>query len=77
MILKNHPHTCPSTGLPEKTPWCQEKVLILTACFAKQVRCPSFSIGSDASYDFGTVYSLQTILYLLEKVVQADLLIAN
>jgi hypothetical protein len=32
---------------------------------------PIFSIGSDASCDSGTVYSL------LEKVVQADLLIAN
>jgi hypothetical protein len=35
-----------------------------TACSAKQVRCPSFSIGSDASYDSGTVYSLQIILFL-------------
>jgi len=36
--------------------------MILTACSAKQVRCPFFSIGSDASS--GTVYSLQTILFL-------------
>jgi len=35
-----------------------------TACSAKQVRCPSFSIGSDPSYDSGTVYPLQTILFL-------------
>jgi len=31
------------------------KVLILTACSAKQVRCPFFSIGLDASYASGTV----------------------
>jgi len=40
------------------------KVLILTTCSAKQVRCPFFSIGSDASYNSGTVYSLQTIIFL-------------
>jgi len=40
-----------------KDSWVSRKVLILTACSAKQVRCPFFSIGSDASYDFGTVYS--------------------
>jgi hypothetical protein len=47
-----------------KDSWVSRKVLILTACSAKQVRCPFFSIGSDASYDSGTVYSLQTILFL-------------
>jgi hypothetical protein len=47
-----------------KDSWVSRKVLILTACSAKQVRCPSFSIGSDAPYDSGTVYSLQTILFL-------------
>jgi hypothetical protein len=52
------------------------KALILTARSAKQVRCPIFLIVSDASYDSGTVYSLQTTLFF-EKVVQADLLIAN
>ena len=44
--------------------WVSRKVLILTACSAKQVRCPFFSIGSDASYGSGTVYSIQTILFL-------------
>jgi len=47
-----------------KDSWVSRKALILTACSAKQVRCPSFSIGSDASYVSGTVYSLQTILFL-------------
>jgi len=46
--------------------WVSRKVLILTAYSAKQVRCPIFSIGSDASYDSGTVYSLQTILFLIK-----------
>jgi len=44
--------------------WVSRKILILTACSTKQVRCPFFSIGSDASYDSGLVYSLQTILFL-------------
>jgi hypothetical protein len=35
---------------------------------------PVFPIGSDASYNSGTAYWLQTIL---KKVVHADLLIAN
>jgi len=47
-----------------KDSWVSGKVLILTACSAKQVRCPFISIGSDASYDFGTVCSLRTILFL-------------
>jgi len=47
-----------------KDSWVSRKVLILTAYSAKQVRCLFFSFGSDASYDSGTVYSLQTILFL-------------
>jgi hypothetical protein len=47
-----------------KDSWVPKKVLILTACSAKQIRCPFFSIGSAASYDSGTVYSLRTILFL-------------
>jgi len=42
----------------------------------KQVRCPSFSIGSDALYDSGHSL-LSSNNPLLKKVVQADLLIAN
>jgi hypothetical protein len=39
-----------------------------TACSAKQVRCPFFSTGSDASYESGTVYSLQTSYPFLRKL---------
>ena len=35
-----------------------KKGTVLTACSAKQARCPSFSTGSDAPKDSGTVYSL-------------------
>jgi hypothetical protein len=52
------------------------KVLILTACSAKQVRCPFFSISSDASYDSGTI-KFSSNNPLLENVVRADLLLAN
>ena len=51
-----------------KDSWMSRKVLILTACSAKQVRRPFCSIGSDASYDSETVYSLQTILSLRKCV---------
>ena len=47
-----------------KNSWVSRKVLILTACSAKQAKCPSFSTGSDAPSDSGTVYSLQTTLFL-------------
>jgi hypothetical protein len=50
-----------------KDSWVSRKVLILTACSAKQVRCPFISIGSDASI---TVYSLQTILFLRKSSSQ-------
>jgi len=44
-FLKNHPYIFFASWLTEKTPGCQEaKVLIPTACSAKQVRCPSFSM---------------------------------
>ena len=55
-FLKNHPYMRPSSWLPERL-LDVKKGTKLTACSAKQVRCPFFSIGSDASYDFGTVYS--------------------
>ena len=45
-----------------KDSWVSRKALILTACSAKQVRCSSFSVGSDPSYGSGTVCSIQTIL---------------
>jgi hypothetical protein len=41
--------------------WVSRKVLIFTACSTKQVRCPFFPIGSDASHDSETVYFLQCI----------------
>ena len=67
-FLKHYPHTvtCDTSFILAswKDPWVSRKVLILTACSAKQVRCPFFSIDSDASYDSGTVCSLQTILFL-------------
>jgi len=47
-----------------KDSWVSRKVLIPTACSAKQVKCPSFPIDLDASYDSEAVYSLQTILFL-------------
>jgi len=53
-FLKNNPHICLSSWLPEKTPGCQEK-------FWYSLRVPRnrsdayFSIGSDASYNSGTV----------------------
>jgi len=59
-----------------KDSWVSRKVLILTACSAKQVRCPFFSIGSDASYKFWNSL-LSSNNPLLEKVVRADFLIAN
>jgi len=46
--------------------WVSRKVLKPTACSAKQVRCPFFPIGSDASYNSRTVYFLQTCLLLRE-----------
>jgi hypothetical protein len=60
-FLKNLPCTRPASWLSENTPGCQEGTD--TACSAKQVRCPFYSVGSDASYNFGTVYSLQTNLF--------------
>jgi hypothetical protein len=64
MIAQKSPSHMPFILASGKDFWVSRKVLILTACFAKQVRCPFFSIGLDASYDSGTVYSLQTILFL-------------
>ena len=48
-----------------------------THCVLRETgQMPLFSIGLDASFDSGTVYSLQTILFL-RKLCRTDLLIAN
>ena len=63
-FLKNQPHTCPSSWLPDKTPGCQEKHWYSLRAPQNRSDAHSFLIGSDASYDSGTVYSLKTILFL-------------
>ena len=71
-FLINHPHTCPSSWLlPEKTPGCQEKHWY---CVLRETgQTPIFV------YWFRCIWNslLSSDNPLLEKVVQADLLIAN
>ena len=73
-FLKNHPHTCPS-WLPEKTPGCQEK-------YWYSLRAPQNRSDAHFYYWFRCIIRFWNSLLssnnpLLEKVVQADLLIAN
>ena len=71
-FLKNHPNTCPSSWLPEKTPGCQKKYCVLR----ETGQMPIFFYWFRCIIRFWNSL-LSSNNPLLEKVVQADLLIAN
>ena len=74
-FFKNHPHTCPSSGLSEKTPGCQKR-------YWYSLHTPRNRSDAHFFYWFRCIIRFWNSLLssnnpLLEKVVQADLLIAN
>jgi len=74
-FFKNHPHTCPSSGLSEKTPGCQKR-------YWYSLHTPRNRSDAHFFYWFRCIIRFWNSLLssnnpLLEKVVRADLLIAN